>query len=241
MTKSISSLFLAFVLLVGVSSITVDPATGAATEKAADTGALLSLGKVGPDAIKLKVWTDPPADKPARLGQRIVIHFRADADCYLVVANISPKGVIIVFPNRERPDNRIEAGKEYTLFGTGSKLKLVLGRGVSEAKMAFYLSPQPIDLSPLKIGAKKAAIVIPSSASEKLKALKDKIEGISKQKGFNRKVLAIKSQEEGRSGLRLMGLPSRKGVRSRKSSDRPGSVTGTRGRAGDINNLKKAE
>jgi hypothetical protein len=245
MAKILLSLFSAVVVLAGLNPMIVSPALGAEQATVSDADSLLRVGKVGPDAIPLKVWTNVPADKPAKVGEKIVIHFKAEKDCYLVVANVSSKGsVAIVFPNRETKDNRIKGGKEYTLFGKDSKLKLVLGTGVSEAKVVFYVSPEPIDLKPLKIAGKRPAIIIPATATKELTILREKVEALSKQKGFNRALLSIKSEPKGKTGLKLMGSPgspTRKGFQPRGSSERPGRVTGTRGRGEDLKDLKKAE
>jgi hypothetical protein len=242
MTKTIVSLFVALVLLVGLNPVAASPTLGTTTKNTTDVAGLLSIGKVGPDAIKLRAWTNIPPGRAAKVGERIVIHFKTDQDCYVVVANVSSKGSItIVFPNREQPDNRVEGGKEYALFDKGSRLKLVLGRGTSLAKLVFYASPQPIDLAPLKISGNNVAIVIPASSTEDLKTLKNKIEQVTKVKGFNRAVLSIKSEPKDKAGLRLMGPPSVKGVRPGRSRDKLGDVTGTRGRGDDTKDPENAQ
>ncbi|MFH1115569.1 MAG: DUF4384 domain-containing protein [Pseudomonadota bacterium] len=235
MGKPILNLLTALVLLIGLNPLTVSPALGTASGKFPDAAAsLLSVGKPGSDPIRLKAWTNIPKDRPANVGERIVIHFTADRDCYVVVANVSSKGsVTIVFPNRERPDNRVEGGKEYTLFGEESRLKLVFGTGISGADLLFFASSQPIDLSPFKISGNSMAVFIPASSGEDFRILKSKIEHASKAEGFNRAVLSIKSKPEGKSGLRLMGPRPVKGVKPGRAGDNLGDVTGTRGRKED--------
>jgi len=220
----------------------VSPTFGTTTEKTIDAATLLSIGKIGPEAIKLEAWTNIPPDRAAKVGERIVIHFKADRPCYVVVANVSSKGsVAIVFPNREQPDNRVEGGKEYALFDKDSMLKLVMGKGISAAKLVFYASPQPIDLAPLKISGNSVAIAIPASSTEELKTLRNKIEQASKLKGFNRTVLSIKSEPKDKAGLRLMGPPTVKGVQPGRSGEKFGEVTGTRGRGEDLKDPEKGQ
>ncbi|MDQ7783040.1 MAG: DUF4384 domain-containing protein [Desulfomonilaceae bacterium] len=240
MTKILVSLVTALVVSVGLNPTAVTPACGSAIETTADASPLLSIGRIGADAIKLTARTNIPKDRPARIGERIVVHFSADRDCSVVVANVSADGsVTIVFPNKERPDNRIEAGKDYKLFGRDSTLSLVLGKGAPRAALVFYASPQPIDLAPLRISGDNPAIVIPASSKEELEILKDKIEQVSKVKGFSRKVLWIKRDAEGKAGRRLMGSPAPKGVRPERASEELGDVTGTRGRAEDLKEPEK--
>lgn len=241
MTKTIVGVFVALVLLVGLNPVVVSPTLGGKTENTSEATALLSIGKIGPDAIKLDAWTNIPPDRAAKVGERIVIHFKTDRDCYVVVANVSSKGsVAIVFPNSEQPDNRVQGGKEYALFDKDSKLKLVIGKGISGARLVFYASPEPIDLAPFKISGKNVAIVIPASSSEDLKTFTNKIEQASKVKGFNRTLLSIKSEPKDEAGLRLMG-PTPKGMQPVGSGGKYGEVTGTRGRAEDLKDPEKAE
>lgn len=196
--------------------------------------ALLSIGKIGPDAVKLKVWTNLSKGKPAKVGDHVVIHFKADRDCYLVVANVSDKGdVAIVLPNRERPDNSVKANKEYTLFGDDSKLKLVFGKPGLESKLVFYVSPRPIDLKPLKMGQDNGVILIPAKAGNELKIFREKIEEMATHKEFNRKLLSLKADPKRPIGLKLMGVPAG------AASEAPAGVTGTRGRVDKLKELMK--
>jgi len=197
-------------------------------------GSLLSIGTVGPGAIGLKVWTEPSSDTPFKVGDRVIIHFKADRDCHILAANVSPKGdVAIIFPNGEQPDSSAKANREYTLFGANSKLKLVFGRGISEALLVFYVSTDPIDLQPLKMTESQGVVLIPSNEQEKLGLLRAKIEQISKLRGFNRQVVSLQGDPKKPAGLRLMGLPAK------PVSTGPGNVTGTRGRADDSQELEK--
>jgi len=164
----------------------------------------------------------------------VVIHFKAERDCYVLAANVSPKGdVAIIFPNEEQPDSSAKAGREYTLFGADSKLKLVFGKGISEARLVFYVSPDPIDLQPLKLTERHGIELIPFNEQEKLGLLRAKLEQVSKLAGFNRQVVSLQGDPKKPVGLRLMGLPAK------PVSTGPGNVTGTRGRAEHPQELEK--
>jgi hypothetical protein len=199
----------------------------AADRQATAPGAsLLSIGAVRPGAIGLKVWTEPSSDTPLHVGDRVAIHFEVDRDCHVLAANVSPDGdVAIIFPNWEQPDNSAKANREYTLFGTDSKLKLVFGKGISEAWLVFYVSPDPIDLKPFKITESRGVVLIPSNAQEKIGLLRKKIEQLSETAGFNRYVLSLQGDATKQKSFQLMGPPGK------PVSTTPGSVTGTRGRA----------
>ena len=194
----------------------------------------MSIGNVGPGAIGLKVWTEPSSDTPFKVGDRVIIRFKADRDCHVLAANVSPKGdVAIIFPNVDHPDSLARANKEYTLHGTNSKLKLVFGKGISEARLVFYVSPDAVDLQPFKMTESQGIVLIPSSEQEKLGLLRAKIEQISRLAGFNRHVVSLQVDPKKPAGFRLMGLPTK------PVSTGPGNVTGTRGRAEDPQELGK--
>jgi len=201
----------------------------------------MSVGKIEAGAIKLDIWTNQPADKPFEDGDRVVIHFKADRPCYVMVANVSSTGnVSIVFPNKEHTDNRIDGGKEYVLFGDDSQLKLVMGKGVSEPKLVFYTSSVPFELSGFKVPDDQAVLAIPATARDRLKMLRESIARAARNKGFNLQVLSLKGKPQGKVDLKLMGGPwGGKSVRPVETSETPGAVTGSRGHREDLKNLNK--
>jgi hypothetical protein len=215
-------------VLTGVVLCVASSVLGAPPEP---TYPLLTIGSVKPDAINLKVWTNVTPGKTFKPGDQVVIYFRADHDCYVTIINVAVQGdVQVLFPNKERPDNHLQAEKEYSLFGPGSRLQLVLGKGAPEKKIVFFVSPDPISFDPLKMPQDQAIISLSASAKNELKILNDKIEQLSKKKGFNRVVLAIKSNGNEVPDLRLMGGPVDKRVPGRDSSDIPEGISGTPGR-----------
>lgn len=49
-----------------------------------------------------------------RIGQKIVVGFRASRDCYLTLLNVGTSGKLtVLFPNSAHPDNFIQAGRDY--------------------------------------------------------------------------------------------------------------------------------
>ncbi|MBI5250170.1 MAG: DUF4384 domain-containing protein, partial [Desulfomonile tiedjei] len=94
---------------------------------------LLGLGKMGTAPINLSVWTNKPVGQQFKTGERVIIHFKADRDCYVTVLNVSARGdVAVLLPSKERPDNLIKAGQEYSLFGDDSNVRLEMGKGLPE-------------------------------------------------------------------------------------------------------------
>lgn len=207
-------------------------AVSAAEQSPSIKNPFLSIGVINQDAIKFQVRTDGPADHALKAGDRVVVHFKAEKPCWLVVVNVASSGdLTVIFPNRDKPDNAIEAGKEYTLFGEDSKLRLVIGKKVQETNLVFYVSPEPISL--VKIPDSQAVMRIPASAADQQQAFKEGLEKIADKPGFNRQVLAIKSDANGAADLRLMGGP--KGGPWKDVSETPEPIAGTQGRSQDLN------
>jgi len=184
----------------------------------------LSIGKVGPKAIDLKIWADEPTAGKFKSGDPIVIHMKCAQKAYVTAVYISSRGdAVVLFPNRETPDNLVEAGKEYTLFGPASGIKLKFSRKTKRAKIVFYASVKPFKLDPLKIAKGEAFLAIPHSSTKELRILTKKIEDFAKDDTFTRKVLALKRAGKGKGSINLMGLPMR--IRS----SRPESIAGVQG------------
>jgi hypothetical protein len=206
---------------------------------------LLGLGKIGPGPINLSVWTNKPSGQLFKTGERVIIRFKADKDCYVTVLNVSARGdVAVLLPSKERPDNFIKAGQEYSLFGDDSSVRLEMGKGLPEVKAVFYVTSRPFSLDPQGIPEDRLVLQIPHTEKESLDALAAKIERAAAAPGFNRVILAIKSESAGGPNLKLMGpaprpLPSMPGRErregptaiepSRSDSEPPETLTGTQG------------
>jgi hypothetical protein len=202
------------------------PGMGICSDAAREPGnPLLSVGKIGPGATDLQAWID----RPQGTGEEapVTVHLKASRAAYVVAIYVSATGdAVVLFPSRETPDNLIQPGKEYTLFGGDSKIKLKVSEKAKEPKIVFYASPKPLNLEPLKIPDGQYVIKIPQTAVADMNVLTTKIEEMAKEEGFNRKVLALKTGEQGET-LKLMGLPD--GYTSRKTR----SITGVQGMKDD--------
>jgi hypothetical protein len=189
---------------------------------------LLTVGAIGPAAIDLAVWTNQPSAHKFKAGDRVIIYFKADRDCYVTALNVSTQGdVSVLFPTREHPDNFVKAGDQYSLFGDDSSVRLVMGKGIPEVKMVFYVTSQRVALDPLKIPEDKPVLQIPGRDKESMLIIADKLEKASLVQGFNRLIVDIKSENEEGPGLKLMG--PLKSVPSDAKSERPESLTGVQG------------
>jgi hypothetical protein len=106
-----------------------DPATMAGLV----TGQLSTIGNPAAE-FSVQVWTTPataagaqprdvgvvPSDERAeyRIGDRIIVHFRATRDCYLTLLNVGTSGKLaVLFPNGLVRDNAVVANRSYEIPG----------------------------------------------------------------------------------------------------------------------------
>lgn len=193
-------------------------------DPSAGSGALASLGQIGPEAIDLKVWTEKPKSVKADSGTPAVIRVNVSKKAYLTVVYLSSNGdAIVLLPNRDTPDSLIQPGQDYTLFGPESPVRLKETDKAKDAKLVLYLSSVPFKQDPLSVPSGEPFLKIPQSAVQERGILIEKIDALAKAPGFNRKVVALKNGAQKNAPLDLMGLPT--DVKTAK----PVGVTGVQG------------
>jgi hypothetical protein len=182
--------------------------------------AWMSVGEKGPNEIGLKVSTQKKQGETFSEGEPIVLNFETSRKAYVMAVNVSSKGdVMVLFPNGESPDNLILPGKEYTLFGPDSSIQVAANEKIKEAVIIFYAVSKPFNLNPLKAPEGQPIIRIAHSDVAQLGIFTKKLEDLSRDEGFNRQVVVLKSA--GGGGI----LPELMAPRSVK----PGGVTGGQG------------
>jgi len=178
----------------------------------------------GPKAQELKVWTEKAKEEWARAGIPAIVRVKSSEKGYLTAIYVSPSGdLIILLPNKEMQSDVILPDKDYTLFGPESPVRLKLSEMAKDAKIIFCVSAQPLQLAPLPISSGETFARIPSSSSQDMETLRQKLEALSKDPNFNFKVLTLRDRKEKDSRLDLMTLPT--GV----TSSKPVGVTGAPG------------
>jgi len=225
MKKSIPSIRNVVWSLIFLCSVVVwQPTLGfGATDTPGQANNLLSVGQIGSKAIDLKVWTEKPAAGTDN-SEPLVVRLKTGAEAYMAAVYVSPSGeAIVLFPNKETPDSRALPGKEYTLLGPDSKLKLSVSDKTGRGKIAFYVSSKPLQLAPLKIPEGEVCVKIPASSAKDIETLVQKLEAMSQGEGFNRMVLELKTPAGKKVSLGLMGLPTE------AKSGKPQPVTGVQG------------
>lgn len=189
-----------------------------------------------PEAIKLEIKTNKAPDEVFKRGDRIIFYVKPDRECRLAVFNVAANGdITILFPNKRHPSASLEAGKEFVLFGDDSKLKLVMGQNLAEAKTYFLASAKPFSIAPLQFPPKKDVVRIPSGSEQDMEVLANKIHEMADDSSFTQILFPVKG---GPMDLNLMGpapaapkmsAPAERRMPSKDESDSPESITGVAG------------
>ncbi len=80
---------------------------------AIDWSGIYSFRKVGPNPLSIQVWTD---QNTYRVGDKLIIHFKSNKDCYLYLYHQSADGETnLIFPNDFHSDNHITAGRHFRI------------------------------------------------------------------------------------------------------------------------------
>jgi len=217
-----------FWVVAAALAICIPSDTLAQEETAAD--ALLFLGTAGPNAIPLQISTGKDRSDTFRLGETISLNLRASRQCYVIAVILSADGdASIILPTGESPDNRILPDKEYTLLGASSRVKLTADESLRGAKIIVLAFSRPFKPGPLRVAAGERMISVPRLRGERMRILKEKIEDLSRDDGFNREIFFVKPVGDSAVSLAPIGMLEReKGVEPTKSS-KPGGLTGGQG------------
>lgn len=108
---------------------------------------LTKLSNPNPD-FRINLWTDRGANPSYAIGDTVNFNFKSNEDCYLTLIDISADGkVTVLFPNKFNSDNKIKAGREYSIPSKdmGFKIKVTPPAGTEMVKA--IATKDPLDLS----------------------------------------------------------------------------------------------
>lgn len=211
------------ILVIGLVGCLWSPGLGGQVDKAKEALGLLSVGNPGPNAIGFQVWTNKEPGEFFSPGDRIIVHFQADREAYVAVLSVDSRGgITVIFPTKGHPKAKIEKDRLYTLFGNDSPMRMKLGEQVEKAGLAFYVSPTPFTLEPLKPSRPAGWITITADDTERLNIIRGKLDEIAQNEGFNRVTLSPRDKQGSELNIKLVGRP----LRLRYRMLAPESVTG---------------
>jgi len=105
---------------------------------------IYSFRKVGINPLSIQVWTEKST---YRVGDKLVVHFKSNKDCYLYLYHQSVGGDIqLIFPNRFHPDNAITANRHYRIpdQSSGFDFNVTPPFGLERIKALATISPDQI-------------------------------------------------------------------------------------------------
>ena len=207
---------------------------------------LLKVGNPAAGTPDLKISTHRPASPGFMPGDRLTVQLTARKPLYLLAINVTSKGTVtLLFPNRTRPDSRLEPGKQYSLFAEDSGVSLVLGDQADGGGTVFYTSRQPIDLSALKLPDKGACMTFSETSGKPLSIVRKALAALAGTKGFTRTDLPLKDDQGNRYDVEVILTDGKQVTTSQTDlskrgavekslptglkSDRPESITGAAG------------
>ena len=93
---------------------------------------------------KVDVWLDRGCNGSYYIGETVTVSFKANEDGYVTVYDVDTRGQVkVLFPNRYRPNNRVNAGQTYRIPGRGYDYDLVVEgpAGTEYIQAVFSLDP----------------------------------------------------------------------------------------------------
>jgi hypothetical protein len=184
----------------------------------------------GSRALDLKVSTGA-ADSANSASGESTVNLEAPEGAHVAALFLSPSGeIIVVFPNRNSPDSLLASGRQFTLFGPESDLKLQKGDIAGHAELAVLVSYKPFRLDPWELSAGEIFKTIRPSAERDLAILKDKLAELARDEGYNTKMVTLEHTVRPVIRLRIMGTDPRKfDPDGKNKSKKPAGVLGAQG------------
>ena len=169
---------------------------------------VMRIGEVKSGAVDLRVSVNTPSQGFFSPGDRVVITVESPREIFLTVMHASDSGdITILYPEKDKGDNSIPAGEKQILFGDKANANLIAGKEVEKGGTVAYLSPRQFSVSLIRFFQGKQWMEIPGTADKDLKLLKEKLEIVSGDRGFNRVEIPVK----GKSGKNCALTISRQG------------------------------
>lgn len=81
-----------------------------------------------------------------KIGTNITFKFRSDISGYCTIVDIQPGGdVVVLFPNESQPDNRIIAGKEYSVPSKDDSFRITISEPAGTDTVVAYFTKNKVD------------------------------------------------------------------------------------------------
>jgi len=98
------------------------------------------------ERFQIKVWTDKTT---YRLGDKLVIRFKAGRSCYVTIFNMGSSGQItVLFPNRFYATNYVKKGEEYSIPGRFQNFTITCQGPPGLEKLKIFATDANVPLLP---------------------------------------------------------------------------------------------
>ncbi len=85
------------------------------------------LVEVDRSTINIKIWMNKSCGSPYYTGEKALIYFTTDVDGYITLYDIDTQGnVLVIFPNRQTPDNFVQAGQTLQIPAVEASYDLIV-------------------------------------------------------------------------------------------------------------------
>jgi len=86
-----------------------------------------------------------------RIGERVIFHFRSNRTGYLTIVDIQPSGdVVVLFPNDLHPDNKILAGRMYSIPSESDGFDITVSEPTGTDTLVAFFTVNSVDWLDLK-------------------------------------------------------------------------------------------
>ncbi len=126
-----------------------------------------------------------PKSAAYRVGDKIVVRFRATRDCHLTLLNVGTSGrLTILFPNSLHRDNAIKAGRDYSIPGPdyGFEYELQGPPGIERLKAVATLENVTLLESNFDAEGSFFRVVPPATGARDIGLIQKKVASLPQQK-----------------------------------------------------------
>lgn len=128
------------------------------------------------EQFRIAVWTEKPA---YRVGDELVIKFRADRNCYVTIFNLGSSGQItVLFPNRFYATNHVRKDEVYSIPGRFQNFTITASGPAGIEKLKIFATEANVPLLPEQYNVSAFRSIDPKGEPSVTRDLAVKIKGL---------------------------------------------------------------
>ncbi len=104
--------------------------------------------------VDFRFWAERPGQASrglsvggkAKIGDKITFRFKSSADGYCTIVDMQPNGdVVVLFPNDTQPDNRVAAGREYSVPSSDDAFEITVTEPAGIDTVVAFFTKRKVD------------------------------------------------------------------------------------------------